>query len=235
MKKLFIILAISFTGITSWAQVQQFVIDTTGVYVPTGSGAPNYLYNNNTGAVIGLGEQAPIKNWGWGFYKVLMGGNVLHAGSKFESYGVNANNTLNYNSGFVLQHNTNHVAIGVKLLHLYSTQVSIGNKLYGNTDYRLTVDGKVRARELHLDVEVWPDYVFSKNYRLKSLYEVEKFINENHHLPGLPSAKEVEKDGVAIAEMVKIQTEKIEELTLYMIELKKENDALKAVVETLRK
>jgi hypothetical protein len=232
LKKLLTTLSICFAGATLWAQqVSQFTIDTTQVFITQGSGAPNYLYNNNPGSVVGLGEQVPIKSMGWGFYKVLMGGNVLHGGSKFESYGLNANNTLNFNSGFVLQHNANNVAIGVKLLHLYSTQVSIGNKIYGDTDYRLTVEGKIRARELRLDTDVWPDYVFAENFRLQSLHDVEKFIKENKHLPGVPSATEIDNDGIAVSEMIKVQMQKIEELTLYMIELKKENEMLKALME----
>ncbi len=73
----------------------------------------------------------------------------------------------------------------------------------------------------------WPDFVFDKDYKLKSLESVEAFIKENRHLPEIPSAEEVGKDGVDLVQMDAKLLQKIEELTLYMIEMKKENEALK--------
>jgi hypothetical protein len=69
--------------------------------------------------------------------------------------------------------------------------------------------------------------VFDKNYKLKSLEEVEKYIVENHHLPDVPSELEIKNTEVNILEMQKIQMKKIEELTLYIIELKRELNNLK--------
>ena len=65
------------------------------------------------------------------------------------------------------------------------------------------------------------------------LQEVEKHINENGHLPNMPSAAEVEKDGIAVGDIIKRQQEKIEELTLYLIEMKKQNDELQKRMEAL--
>jgi hypothetical protein len=73
----------------------------------------------------------------------------------------------------------------------------------------------------------WPDYVFAKNYNLMPLPQVEKYIQEKGYLPNMPSAAEVEKDGIAVGDLIKRQQEKIEELTLYLIEMKKEIEALK--------
>ena len=70
-----------------------------------------------------------------------------------------------------------------------------------------------------------PDYVFEKNYDLRPLTEVEAYINQNKHLPEIPAAKEMEKDGVNLGEMNMMLLKKVEELTLYMIDLKKENEA----------
>jgi uncharacterized coiled-coil protein SlyX len=74
----------------------------------------------------------------------------------------------------------------------------------------------------------WPDYVFSKQYKLPSLADVENFINQNSHLPGIPSAAEVEKKGIDVANNQAALLKKIEELTLYIIEqdktIKKQND-----------
>ncbi|MEZ5015224.1 MAG: hypothetical protein R2794_13125 [Chitinophagales bacterium] len=93
--------------------------------------------------------------------------------------------------------------------------------------YLLSVDGKVMCEELKvLMSESWPDYVFGDAYHLPTLYEVEASIKQNKHLPGIPSAEEVEKNGIAVGEMQVKMMEKIEELTLYVIELQKQIDEL---------
>jgi hypothetical protein len=95
--------------------------------------------------------------------------------------------------------------------------------------YKLAVDGKAICTELLVRlVPNWPDYVFAENYKLPELKEVENFIAKNNHLPGIPSAKTIEANGINVGEMQKLQMEKIEELTLYIIDLKKEIEKLKA-------
>lgn len=96
-------------------------------------------------------------------------------------------------------------------------------------DYMLFVRKGIRTERVKVDVAggVWADYVFDENYKLKSLYEVESYINENHHLPGVPSAKKMETEGLDVAKTDALLLEKIEELTLYIIKLQKEVDALK--------
>ena len=74
----------------------------------------------------------------------------------------------------------------------------------------------------------WPDYVFDEGYELPSLNEVEAFVTEHNHLPGIPSATDVAAKGVEVNEMIALQLEKIEELTLYVIALEKENSLLRA-------
>ncbi|MBC7774611.1 MAG: hypothetical protein H7246_04170 [Phycisphaerae bacterium] len=81
----------------------------------------------------------------------------------------------------------------------------------------------------------WADYVFADNYKLRSLTEVESFIRENKHLPGVPSAEEVQKTGIDVATMDAKLLEKIEELTLYMIELKKDNEQLRKEMMLIQK
>ncbi len=81
--------------------------------------------------------------------------------------------------------------------------------------------GQVRAREILVNLNTWPDYVFKSDYELKSLEEVESFITDNSHLPGVPSEEEIVKGGVNLGEMDAILLQKIEELTLYMIEQQK--------------
>jgi hypothetical protein len=86
----------------------------------------------------------------------------------------------------------------------------------------LAVNGTVSAQKMLISqTGRWPDYVFSKQYQLPSLSEVEDFINQNSHLPGIPSAAEVEKKGIDVANNQAALLKKIEELTLYVIELEK--------------
>jgi hypothetical protein len=101
--------------------------------------------------------------------------------------------------------------------------------------YKVNVAGKIIAEELRVSlVSSWPDYVFDKNYQLPTLENLEQFIQKNQHLPNFPAAKEVEKSGIAVGEMQTKMMEKIEELTLYVIQLKKDNTALKLSMDDLK-
>jgi hypothetical protein len=100
---------------------------------------------------------------------------------------------------------------------------------------KLQVGGKVKCQEVEVAVTPWPDHVFKSGYDLMPLSEVENFIAANKHLPGVPSEEEVANNGVNVGKMNATLLQKIEEMTLYMIDLKKENDALKARVSNLEK
>ncbi|HEX3009453.1 MAG TPA: LamG-like jellyroll fold domain-containing protein [Bacteroidales bacterium] len=93
---------------------------------------------------------------------------------------------------------------------------------------KLDVNGTIHAKEIKVDLAGWSDFVFQPTYKLKSLIDVEKYIKANGHLENIPSAKEVEANGVNMGDMQAKLLQKIEELTLYMIELKKENEKLQA-------
>lgn len=82
---------------------------------------------------------------------------------------------------------------------------------------KLTVNGKIRAREIKVEGTNWPDYVFEKNYQIASLGELEKYIKTNKHLPEMPGAKEVESNGVELGNLVKKLLKNQEELTLHLI------------------
>jgi len=103
---------------------------------------------------------------------------------------------------------------------------TVGIGTVANSLYRFSVNGTVRSTEVVVETG-WADYVFEKNYRLMPLDEVEKFILQNKHLPNIPSAKEIEEKGLQLGDTQKRMMEKIEELTLYVIELKKEIENLK--------
>lgn len=129
-----------------------------------------------------------------------------------------------YNSGNVYFNNTPSQggAVGIG-----TTGIASGVKLQ--------VGGKVKCQEVEVAVTPWPDHVFQADYNLMPLNEVEAFISANKHLPGVPSEAEVASNGVNVGQMNATLLQKIEELTLYMIDLKKENDALKVRVNNLEK
>jgi len=80
--------------------------------------------------------------------------------------------------------------------------------------YLVVIDGKVICEELRVELSGnWPDYVFDNDYELMPLNELEKSIKKNKHLPGLPSAKNVEANGIMVGEMTQTLTQKVEELT----------------------
>ncbi len=89
-------------------------------------------------------------------------------------------------------------------------------------NYKLAVEGKIIAEELRVELETnWPDYVFEKSYPLMTLEKLEKVIEKQNHLPGIPSAQEIENEGQHVGEIQVKLLEKIEELTLHVIELNK--------------
>ena len=96
--------------------------------------------------------------------------------------------------------------------------VGIGTVSPGN--WKLAVNGKVRAKEVKVETG-WSDFVFNKEYELPSLQEVDNHIKEKGHLKDIPSAKEVEENGIFLGEMDAKLLQKIEELTLYTIQQEK--------------
>ena len=110
--------------------------------------------------------------------------------------------------------------------------IGTANFTDGSETYKLSVKGKVRAEEVKV-YNTWADYVFADNYDLKPLTKVEEYIAQNGHLPNVPSAKEITVNGLALGEMAKIQQEKIEELTLYLIQQNKEIEELKSQMKLL--
>ena len=136
------------------------------------------------------------------------------------------------NGDFIL-----HRAVGTAN---YSTQLIVkdnGNVLIGtvtDSGYKLAVNGNIRAKEIRVQTG-WADYVFADDYRLRPLEEVETFIKANRHLPEIQPASEIQENGLDLAATTTKMMSKIEELTLYLIDMKKENDALKARVNLLEK
>ena len=114
----------------------------------------------------------------------------------------------------------------------YSGNVAIGTNAVPS-GYKLAVDGHIRTREIRVDQDVWPDYVFKEGYDLPTLEEIQKHIDEKGHLPNVPSAKEVHANGVELGEMDRLLLEKIEELTLLLINEAKRIDKKDGQMEKL--
>jgi len=119
---------------------------------------------------------------------------------------------------------------------------SSGNVGIGTTtpDQMLSVNGTIHSKAVVVDLNGWPDYVFKKDYSLLPLSEVKNYIDQNQHLPDMPSEQEMIKNGLNVSEMNKLLTKKVEELTLYLIEKdkkdvdqQKEIDELKSQVKAL--
>jgi len=118
------------------------------------------------------------------------------------------------------------------------TNYFAGNMGIGTQDtrgYKLAVSGNMIAESVKVQLRsAWPDYVFAKDYTLPSLKETEKHIKENSHLPGIPSAAEVKNNGIDVGEMNAKLLKKIEELTLYVIDLNKKSDSQEIMVKKLQ-
>jgi len=159
----------------------------------------------------------------------------------YTNYAAASLSLLNGTISNVTNHTVTGAVVGVDNINIDSTwagyfigkgyfsgKVGIGTKA---TSSALTVKGKIDCEEIEVK-NIGADYVFDKEYELLPLDKVETYINENGHLPGIAPASETEK-GVNLSEFSEQLLKKVEELTLYMIELKKENEKLKEEVKAL--
>jgi len=143
------------------------------------------------------------------------------AGSHYGVYGSASGGTDDWGGYFPTKTYTNELRVG-------GTQ--------GATGYVAAINGKLIATEVRVALQSsWPDYVFGNDYSLMSIQQLEENIKANNHLPGLPSACEVEENGIHLGEMQTKIVEKLEESHLYIIQLQKQIDELKAQVNELKK
>lgn len=184
---------------------------TQSVYNVTFNDTPAVYGENDNSDYYGIGVQGKggwkgveglVEGTGPNSYFGVIGSSVgNNTGSNYGIYGEAYGGTHNYAGYF-----RGDVAIG-------------GVTPKKATGYMLSVDGKIAAEEVLVDLsDDWPDYVFKKDYDLKSLDEVKAHISEKGHLPNVPSAKEVEENGILLGNMNKVLIEKIEELTLYILQ-----------------
>lgn len=206
-------------------------------YIGSNSGGINYNGNNNVfiGDSSGYESENGSNNTYLGYYSGLnsQGSNNIFLGNKAGMNELASNKLYIQNSD-----SANPLIWGdfAQNLLKFNGKVGIGYG-FGNfpttagsvnvSNYNLFVKGGILTEEVRVNLQGdWADYVFDKNYNLKPLEEVETFIKENGHLENVPSAKQVKEEGIELGEITKIQQEKIEELTLYLIELNKENKVL---------
>jgi hypothetical protein len=197
----------------------------------------NLISSNNIGATL-----KPDGNFGIGVtnpaYKLDVNGRMRLRHNGVTS-GIWFNNSANVESSFIGQYTDNLLGIfgnawqfavnrNDGTVYMGSTNLDAENLALG-AGYKLRVFGKIIGEEVRVQLKTaWPDYVFEKDYKQLSLNELEKFVNDNKHLPNIPSAKEIEKDGQHLGEIQRKMMEKIEELTLYIIEQDKRIKSLEA-------
>jgi hypothetical protein len=117
-----------------------------------------------------------------------------------------------------------------------TSPVAIGTS---NLDYPLNVNGTIHSKEVKVDLTGWSDFVFKPDYQLQDLQSLKQYIQKNQHLPDIPNEEEVIKNGILIGDMNKKLLQKVEELTLHLIqkddELKSYNEKLKLLEQRLIK
>ena len=110
----------------------------------------------------------------------------------------------------------------------FAQQVTMVGGFTAGNGLSCDAQGNLQVKHLKVTLTGWPDYVFGGNHALMPLGELESYIKEYSHLPGVPTAEEVEKEGADLGEMNRVLMEKVEELTLYIIDLQKQIDELKS-------
>ncbi|WP_299883952.1 hypothetical protein [uncultured Lacinutrix sp.] len=197
---------------------------------------PNIRLSDASNSTLEIGIASADTNYnsfskaGDAIFRTLNGGNMI-----FSIPGINGDREISFaTEGSKVMtikevDSSGKVSIGTQntpnQLGTQSNTVNISN-------YKLFVSGGILTEELRVRTG-WADYVFDKTYKLKSLTEVENYIEKNGHLPNVPSAKTVAEQGIEMGNITKIQQEKIEELTLYTIQQQKEIDSLKKIVDKL--
>ncbi len=223
-----------FTGVSGSPNGAMYVTNATArnLYLGTGSQTATQLTINPSGNV-GIGTTDPRSpfaiNNGTGTYGGLWVGQGTGKGWIY--YG---NSATDWKAGKI-DATTNNFEIQRHDGASYLAITPAGNVGIGTTDpgaYKLAVKGKIRAEEVVVDTG-WADFVFQKDYDLMPLEKVAKHIEKAGHLPGIPTAREVEENGISIGQIQSKLLQKIEEMTLYMIDLKKENETLKERISSL--
>lgn len=199
--------------------------NTTGKFVVRTDGDDRFTINNIGNATLGTAAEGGLLTVDGGYT-----GMVLKTGgiTRMSMIAAGINPEITGTGTGVLRIRNN----GDGMYFYPNGQISIGGGGATATGYTISVEGKLIATTVtSLPFGSWPDYVFEKNYSLRSLPELKNFIETHKHLPNVPSAAAIGKEGVILAEISKAMIEKIEELTLYILQQQEQIDALKKKVE----
>jgi len=195
------------------------------------SGSNNIYLGNNAGSGITTGSYNTIIGSAYGLNSSLSNTVILADGQGNQRfYSPSSGNVL---VGYPNNPTDNGFKLDVNGTGRFTGTLAIGTTNVGT--YKLAVGGRIKATEVKVDPSHWYDHVFNKSYQLAPLNEVESFVKTNNHLPGIPSEKEVKKEGIDVGEMTGLLLKKIEELTLYMIEKNKQLESANQKIEDLAK
>lgn len=215
----------------------------SAAYIPVISATSNYAGNSDVRGIQSYSVAAPGYGYGvyatggyMGLYGVASGGS--YTGTDYGVYGNATGSTAGTRIGVygtASGASTSEANWGGYFpTKTYTNELRVGGTK-GSTGFVACINGKLIATEVRVQPTAsWPDYVFSKDYKLMSLEELEAKINADKHLPNVPAAVDVKENGIMLGEMQTKAMEKIEELTLYMIELSKQNKDLKKEIENLK-
>lgn len=223
MKKIILTMAIAMIGYSSYAQTNTFPSSgNVGIGTTETSYSPLTIQSGISKTTSTETKIFELKT------------NESFSGSPFKlTFTVAGNSTL-ANRNFLLQTGEHNVANGGNIV----LQPQTGNVGIGTTDphgYKLAVNGSAIAESVTIKLNgSWPDYVFKPAYHLPALASVKAYIDKNQHLPEMPSEQEVKDNGINLGEIVKVQTKKIEELTLYLIDKEKQLSDQQKQIEQLK-
>lgn len=218
----------------------------TNSYGSLAAGYTNSIDNANASAVIGdhcsaTGDQSIAA----GSNTVASNHHSIALGNRVEASGLNSVAIGAGTSGIAMvngEDNSFGVGFNSDIPTFYvlpamgpATTGSVGIGTNQTHGYKLAVNGGILAEKVRVRLyTLWPDFVFEKNHERLTLSELEKFVNEKRHLPGIPSAKEIAKDGYDVQTMDALLLQKVEEMTLYIIEIKKENEQLRDLINQVQ-
>lgn len=200
--------------------------NTTGRFIVRTDGSDRFTVNNNGNATLGTPSEGGLLTVDGVYTGIVMKTGGLTRMTMVAA-GLNPEITGSGSGVFRIRNNNDG-------MYLYSNgQISIGGGGAVASGYTVSVEGKLIATTVtSLPFGSWPDYVFEKDYTLRTLPELKEFIQTYKHLPNVPSAAEIEKEGVKLAEISKAMIEKIEELTLYILRQQEQIDELKKKLDT---
>ncbi|MHC0446379.1 hypothetical protein ACWA1F_13295 [Flavobacterium sp. 3-218] len=195
----------------------------------------NYILKSN----LSIGTANPSNVQGWerilDVYGLDNSKIIATSSNSSNRVGIFSHTTWNGGGGFVGTE-TNH---SLHFITNYIPRMTVSNTGNVGIDIinpknKLDVNGTIHSKEVKVDMTGWSDFVFKKEYNLPTLKEVEKHITENGHLENIPSEKEVLKNGINLGEMNAKLLQKIEELTLYVIEQNKSIENLKQEIKNIK-